>query len=67
MTNRYLRLFMLRYLPRRLFAILSLLEFVALARQLWRATSPAKPSPKFVGRSGYDDDPEPAPASRRRT
>ena len=53
-----LRLFMLRYLPRRLFTILSLVELAFLARRLYRAASPSEvPKSRLVGRSGFDDDP----------
>ena len=57
MVFRFLRLFLLRYLPRRLFTILSVVEFVMLARRVYRATSPSTPpEPRVVGRSGFDDD-----------
>ncbi len=58
MVFRLLRLFFLRFLPRRLFALLSVLEFALLARRLYRAASPSpvKPPPRVVGRSGFEDD-----------
>jgi len=71
MIFRVLRLFMLRYLPRRLFTVLTVIEFVMMARRLYRAaTSPVTPPPRVVGRSGFDDaDPaagedRPAPGPR---
>lgn len=57
MVFRFLRLFLLRYLPRRLFTIVSVVEFVLLARRMYRAASPSRvPEPRLVGRSGFDDD-----------
>jgi len=57
MLFRFLRLFLLRYLPRRLFTILSLVEFAVLARRLYRAATPSEvPPPRLVGRSGFDDE-----------
>jgi len=56
MIFRVLRLFMLRYLPRRMFAFVTAIELVMLARRLYRsATRPATPPPRLVGRSGFDD------------
>ena len=58
MVFRFLRLFMLRYLPRRLFTILSVLELALLLRRLYRAATPSEvPEPRLVGRSGFDDEP----------
>ena len=58
MVFRLLRLFFLRFLPRRLFTLLSVLEFALLARRLYRAASPSavKPPPRVVGRSGFEDE-----------
>lgn len=58
MVFRLLRLFFLRFLPRRLFTVLSVLEFALLARRLYRAASPSavKPPARVVGQSGFDDD-----------
>jgi hypothetical protein len=58
MIFRLLRLFFLRLLPGRLFMLLSVLDFILLARRMYRAASPSavKPPPKVVGRSGFDDD-----------
>lgn len=58
MPFRLLRLFFLRFLPRRLFAVVTVIEFVMLARRLYRAAAiPPRPGPRVVGRSGFDDDP----------
>jgi hypothetical protein len=72
MIFRALRLFMLRYLPRRLFAVLTVIEFVMMARRLYRAASQpvaAAPPPRLVGRSGFDDDADDSadPTTVRRT
>jgi len=74
MIFRLLRLFMLRYLPRRLFAFLTVIEFVMIARRLYRAAAqPVTAPPRVVGRSGFDDaDPaagedRPASTPDRRT
>ena len=73
MIFRFLRLFLLRYLPRRLFTLLSVMEFVLLARRVYRAASPSPvPPPRLVGRSGFEDEltdgtttaPSSAPAAR---
>jgi len=63
---RVLRLFLLRYLPRRLFAFLTVIELVMLALRLRKAIVPwTTPAPRPVGRSGFDD--EVGPAADRRT
>jgi hypothetical protein len=72
MIFRLLRLFLLRYLPRRLFAFLTVIEFVMMARRLYlAATRPVTPPPRLVGRSGFDDADravaEDRPAPDRRT
>jgi len=72
MIFRLLRVFMLRYLPRRLFAFVTVIEFVMMARRLYRAAAqPVTAPPRLVGRSGFDDgDPaadEDRPATDRRT
>jgi len=57
MVFRFLRLFLLRYLPRRLFTVISFVELALLARRLYRAASPSEvPPPRLVGRSGFDDE-----------
>ena len=57
MAFRFLRLFFLRILPRRLFTVISFVELALLARRLYRAASPSElPPPRLVGRSGFDDE-----------
>jgi hypothetical protein len=50
MTFRLLRLFFLRFLPRRLFAFLTLLEFALMARKVYKSASgtTAPRTPKTV-------------------
>jgi hypothetical protein len=60
MTARLLRLFLLRYLPRRMFAFVTLVEFALMARKLYRSATVPKPpaKPKMVLRpvDGNDFD-----------
>jgi hypothetical protein len=66
MIFRVLRLLLLRYLPRRLFAFVTVIELVMMARRLYRAaTAPVTPPPRLVGRSGFDDDAERAAVADR--
>jgi hypothetical protein len=68
MTFRLLRLFMLRFLPRRMFAFLTLIELALMARKVYRSATSRTPAtgPKTVLRpvdvNDVDtdvDDPEP--------
>jgi hypothetical protein len=57
MVFRLFRLILFRYLPRRLFAVVSVLELAWMVRRLYRsATRTEAPPPRVVGRSGFDDD-----------
>jgi hypothetical protein len=62
MIFRLLRLFMLRYLPRRMFAFLTLIEFALMARKLYKSTTAQKPPAKRklvlrpVDGNDYDGD-----------
>jgi hypothetical protein len=61
MIFRLLRIFMLRFLPRRMFAFLTVIEFVLMARKMYRsATSTTAPRPpktvlKPVDGNDFDD------------
>ncbi len=61
MIFRLLRLFMLRFLPRRMFAFLTLLEFALMARKVYKsATGTTAPRPpktvlKPVDGNDFDD------------
>jgi hypothetical protein len=66
MLFRLLRLFFLRFLPRRMFAFVTFIELAVLARRLYRAAAiPPRPAPRIVGRSGFDDDPADVTGRRR--
>jgi hypothetical protein len=60
MTFRLLRLFFLRFLPRRLFAIISLLEFALMARKVYKSatgtTAPRRPRTILKPVDGNDFD-----------
>ena len=65
MIFRLLRLFMLRFLPRRMFAFLTVIEVLLMARKVYRSATTQTPprQPKTVLRpvEGNDfDDIEPA-------
>ena len=61
MIFRLLRIFMLRFLPRRMFAFLTVIEFVLMARKMYRsATGTTAPRPpktvlKPVDGNDFDD------------
>ncbi len=46
MIFRFLRLFLLRFLPRRMFAFLTLIEFALMARKVYKSATIAKPPVK---------------------
>ena len=60
MVFKLLRLFLLRYLPRRMFAFLTLVEFALMARKFYKSATMQKPpvKPKMVLRpvDGNDFD-----------
>jgi hypothetical protein len=56
MLFRFMRLFFLRFLPRRLFTVISFVELALLARRVYRAASASEVPPRLVGRSGFDDE-----------
>jgi hypothetical protein len=60
MTFRLLRLFFLRFLPRRMFAIISLLEFALMARKVYKSatgtTAPRRPKTILKPVDGNDFD-----------
>jgi hypothetical protein len=64
MVFKLLRLFLLRYLPRRMFAFLTLVEFALMARKFYKSATVQKPpaKPKMVLRpvDGNDFDHEDA-------
>jgi hypothetical protein len=64
MIFRLLRIFMLRFLPRRMFAFLTVIEFVLMARKLYKSatgtTAPRTPKTVLKPVDGNDfDDVEP--------
>ena len=62
MLFKLLRLFLLRYLPRRMFAFLTLLEFALMARKVYKSatgtTAPRRPKTvlKPVDGNDFDDN-----------
>jgi len=60
MTFRLLRLFFLRFLPRRMFAFLTLLEFALMARKVYKSatgtTAPRTPKTVLKPVDGNDFD-----------
>lgn len=60
MTFRLLRLFFLRFLPRRLFAIISVVEFALMARKVYKSatgtTAPRRPKTILKPVDGNDFD-----------
>jgi hypothetical protein len=64
MLFRLLRIFMLRFLPRRMFAFLTVIEFALMARKLYKSatgtTAPKAPKTVLKPVDGNDfDDVEP--------
>ena len=61
MIFKFLRLFLLRYLPRRMFAFLTVIEFALMARKVYKsATGTTAPRPpktilKPVDGNDFDD------------
>ena len=60
MIFRLLRIFMLRFLPRRMFAFLTVIEFVLMARKLYKSatgtTAPRQPKTVLKPVDGNDFD-----------
>ena len=64
MMFRFLRLFLLRFLPRRMFAFITLIEVALMARKVYKSatgtTAPRRPKPVLRPVDGNDfDDLEP--------
>ena len=60
MIFRFLRLFLLRFLPRRMFAFLTLIEVALMARKVYKSatseTAPARPKTVLNPVDGNDFD-----------